>query len=343
MHKLLSAFVLAAFALPAAAQIVPVAPFTGDAAENFEAQPPQNGVQCLLPRIFGERADLCAASGLGLGVAGGFGLSGTIFAHSGVQCAADGTAGMVITFDAPVQSFGGWFGTIASSSNGSARFYDSGNALIGMQPIAATACMVNCGWTWNGWNVSSGPLIKHIELGTGNGSGAGLALDDLVAQFGALATGTPFCSGDGSAHACPCNNTSADAPRGCLNSSGHGARLTAGGVASLTSDSVVLYASDMGASSPHLFFQGTNQVAIGAQVFGDGLRCAGGSIVRLAERTSVNGTSHYPGSTDPELHVRGQIMSPGVRTYQVWYRDPATFCTTLPFNLTNGYEITWQS
>jgi hypothetical protein len=294
-------------------------------------------------RIFGQRADLCAASGLGLGVAGGFGLSGTIFAHGGVQCAADGTAGMVLTFDAPVQSFGGWFGTIASTSNGAARFYDANDALIGMQPIAATACTLNCGWTWNGWSVMGGPGIKRVELGTGNGSGAGLALDDLVAQFGSAATGTFFCSGDGTAHACPCNNTSPYSPRGCTNSTGHGALLTAGGVASLANDSVVLYATGMGASSPHLFFQGTNQVPGGGQPFGDGLRCAGGSIVRLAQRTSVNGTSLYPAANDPMLHVRGQISSPGVRTYQVWYRDTASFCTPSPFNLTNGVQITWQS
>jgi hypothetical protein len=65
--------------------------------------------------------------------------------------------------------------------------------------------------------------------------------------------------------------------------------------------------------------------------------------VRLAQRTSVNGTSLYPAANDPELHVRGQIASPGVRTYQVWYRDTAAFCTPSPFNLTNGVQITWQA
>jgi hypothetical protein len=29
------------------------------------------------------------------------------------------------------------------------------------------------------------------------------------------------------------------------------------------------------------------------------------------------------------------------RDYQVYYRDPASFCTSDTFNLTNGVQVTW--
>jgi hypothetical protein len=42
------------------------------------------------------------------------------------------------------------------------------------------------------------------------------------------------------------------------------------------------------------------------------------------------------------VSVRGLITTPGTRTYQVWYRNSAAFCTASTFNLTNGVEITWN-
>jgi hypothetical protein len=340
--SLLTLASLVLLGVSASAQITPIGPFTGDASEGFETEPPQNGVQCLMPRVFSDRGELCAASGLGMVAANGVASSGTIFSHSGMNLAAGLTSSVVLTFDSPVQSFGGYFGTVAAQSNGVASFFDVNGALIGMQPIVAHACTLNCGWTWNGCSAGSGPLIKHIEMGTGNGTGAGLALDDLTAQFGSVATGMYFCSGDLTGTACPCNNHSSPPPRGCYNSTFLGARVLAGGTPSLTSDSVVLYAEYMPPSASALFFQGTTRVNGGAGVqYGDGLRCAGGTIVRLGVKVAQNGNAHYPGIGDASVSVRGQVSAPGSRTYQVWYRDPPSFCTAAPYNMTNGYEIAW--
>jgi hypothetical protein len=63
--------------------------------------------------------------------------------------------------------------------------------------------------------------------------------------------------------------------------------------------------------------------------------------VRLSSVVNVSGASRYPGAADPAISVRGAITSPGVRTYQVWYRNSAEFCTPSTFNLTNGVEIEW--
>jgi len=159
-----------------------------------------------------------------------------------------------------------------------------------------------------------------------------------------LSTGTSFCPGDGTGTACPCaNNSPVGNNEGCLNSLGLGGKLVASGSASLANDTVVLTGTQMPNSSA-LYFQGTNQQGGGAgATFGDGLRCAGGSITRLGTKSNVAGASQYPAAGDPSVSVRGLVTVPGVRTYQVWYRNAANFCTASTFNLSNGWEITWGS
>ena len=131
------------------------------------------------------------------------------------------------------------------------------------------------------------------------------------------------------------------AQQGCASSLGVGAALIATGTASLGSDTVVLRGNSMPNSSA-LYLQGTAQVSGGAGVtFGDGLRCAGGSIIRLGAKMNVAGESRYPGPGDPPVHVRGLVTAPGDRFYQVWYRNAAAFCTVATFNLTNGARVTW--
>src|SRR6185503_2713791 len=108
------------------------------------------------------------------------------------------------------------------------------------------------------------------------------------------AAATPFCSGDGTATACPCGNAGAPG-YGCGNSiNTTGAVLWAHGSASIGSDSLVLESSGT-ADTAQLFFQGTTQFAGGAgAVFGDGLRCVGGSITRLRTVQASGGQAHVP-------------------------------------------------
>ncbi len=131
--------------------------------------------------------------------------------------------------------------------------------------------------------------------------------------------------------------------RGCNNSlATAGARLAASGISSVASDSVVLQGSSMPNSSA-LYFQGTTRVnGGGGAVFGDGLRCAGGTIVRLGAKSNSAGASQYPAAGDASVSVRGMVAVGNARTYQVWYRNAATFCTASTFNLTNRLELTWQ-
>ncbi len=154
--------------------------------------------------------------------------------------------------------------------------------------------------------------------------------------------GTLFCFGDGSGTPCPCANNSLPADQeGCLSSLGTGGRLRGMGVASITADTLVLSGTRMPSSSA-LYFQGLTQQngGLGA-VFGDGLRCAGGTVTRLGTKTNVAGASQYPAGADLPVSVRGGVTAPGTRTYQIWYRNAAAFCTAATFNLSNGIEINW--
>jgi hypothetical protein len=120
-----------------------------------------------------------------------------------------------------------------------------------------------------------------------------------------------------------------------------GGRLLGYGWTSVSSGDVTLFGSQM-PSSFALYFQGTTMSASGAgSVFGDGLRCAGGSVTRIGAKLNVAGTSHFPDAGDPLLSVRGGCSAGDVRTYQVWYRNAAPFCTPSTFNLTNGVQVTW--
>jgi len=156
--------------------------------------------------------------------------------------------------------------------------------------------------------------------------------------------GIAYCFGDGTGLACPCaNNSPGGNGEGCLHSLGTGGKLVATGSASLSADTVVLTGTTMPNSSA-LYFQGTNQAGSPAgngTSFGDGKRCAGGTVIRLGTKTNVAGTSSYPVGGDLPVSVRGSVTTPGTRTYQCWFRNAATFCTASTFNLTNGWEIVW--
>ncbi len=179
--------------------------------------------------------------------------------------------------------------------------------------------------------------------GRGTGTGLGQPTGGWVVYFpGGFSVGTSFCAGDGTGAACPCGN-SGSAGNGCASSvNTAGARLAAtGGFASLSNDVVTLQGTGMPNSSA-LFFQGTTQQGGGGgSAFGDGKRCAGGSVIRLGTKANSGGASSYPGVGDPSISMRGLVTAPGMRTYQCWYRNAAAFCTPSTFNLTNGVEIDW--
>ncbi len=204
------------------------------------------------------------------------------------------------------------------------------------------------------WRKAGHQIHRFTLADTAGGAGAQVSYElrlrdwpgnvrAVTGRFGVtpVVTGTTFCAGDGSATPCPCGNSGA-AGRGCANSvDAAGARLQATGSASLTADGLVLAGVGMPNSSA-LYFQGTAQQNGGlGTAFGDGLRCAGGAVVRLGTKTNTAGASNYPVGADLPVSVRGAIAAPGTRHYQIWYRNAASFCQPETFNLSNGLSVAW--
>jgi hypothetical protein len=179
---------------------------------------------------------------------------------------------------------------------------------------------------------SGGSLAITIEGPTDFGTLNGFQLVREESPF------APYCFGDGTGTPCPCGNAGAPG-NGCAHSlDANGANLSASGIPSLASDTVVLLGTGM-PDSTCLYFQGTTSIAA---VFGDGLRCAAGTVVRLGTKLNAGGASQFPGPGDPSISAQGLIGAPGIRVYQVWYRNAAAFCTPSTFNLTNGVEASWS-
>ncbi len=171
---------------------------------------------------------------------------------------------------------------------------------------------------------------------------APLEVDFLVARLGTDAT--PICLGDGTGAPCPCGNEApSGTPVGCRNSLGVGGRLVGLGSASLSADTLVLVGSGM-PDSTVLYIQGTSTAGAGSGTpFGDGVRCVGGTILRLGVAANVAGASSLPQPGGASLSSRGQITSPGSRVVQAWYRNAANYCMAAPFNLTNGLLVVWRT
>ncbi len=159
-----------------------------------------------------------------------------------------------------------------------------------------------------------------------------------------IGPGLPFCFGDGLGTPCPCGNDSTTSDGGCLNSSGLGAQLVGAGIADVAGDTLTLTGTNMIPGQASLLFQGNSQVNSGIGVtFGDGLRCAGGSVKRLALLIpDLEGSASYPGPSDLELSVRGGVLSGDTSFYQLWYRDTIGGPCGQGFNLSNAYEVSWQ-
>ncbi len=188
---------------------------------------------------------------------------------------------------------------------------------------------------------SGGALSARFAVPCERYSGAQM---DIYAAVIAAPNGVPlasYCAG--LAGTCPCGNAGGGVG-GCANSvNAAGAILGANGEAVVSGDSLSLTASGMPATTTCLFFQGSAPVNSPSGVpFGDGLRCVGGTTVRLGTKTATAGSASYPAGADPRISVRGLVpVVGGTRYYQAWYRNAASFCTSSTFNLSNGLRATW--
>jgi hypothetical protein len=162
--------------------------------------------------------------------------------------------------------------------------------------------------------------------------------------------GTSFCFGDGTGTACPCSNSGV-AGHGCDNSvATGGAVITAAGVPSLSADTLHFTSTNELPTALSIVLQGSTTVS--AVNFGDGLRCAGGTLLRMYSKNAIGGVVMAPQAGDPPVSIRsaalGDLIPMGAtRVYQVYYRDPnMAFCPDPPgdtFNATNAVSVLWGS
>jgi len=211
--------------------------------------------------------------------------------------------------------------------------------------------------------------------GDGNSSEPAISADGRFVAFSSLATNlvagdtnfqidvflrdahpTDFVSlcdpGSGGVIACPCSNAPSGSGRGCDNSSATGgASLSASGSTYLASDAVVFTTSAERPTATSILLQGTFSPAAGV-VYGQGVRCVGGSLKRLFVKTAAGGSITAPdfGAGDPTVSARsaaiGDPIHPGQsRWYLVYYRDPIVLggCpATSTFNATQTGGVTWS-
>jgi hypothetical protein len=151
---------------------------------------------------------------------------------------------------------------------------------------------------------------------------------------------------------CPCGKPS-DAHGARLRQLGAhgGAELTASGATCLSSDSLVFHTTGEKPTATSVLLQGTTQPAAGV-VYGQGVRCVGGTLKRLFAKAAVAGSVTIPnfGAGDATVSARsaakGNVIAPGqVRTYLVFYRDPTVLggCpSSSTFNATQTGVVTWS-
>lgn len=174
-----------------------------------------------------------------------------------------------------------------------------------------------------------------------NGAGTAFAQGIFKRQGGNLQRAV--CFGDGSGTACPCgNNSVVGQMAGCVNSIGLAGRIDSIGTASVANDTLVLQGSQV-PNGPGLYFRGTSLFAGPGLSFGDGLLCAGGTIIRMGVVFASGNVSSYPGGTTPApVHTAGLSVGGDTHYYQLWYRDGDTgYCTSAFYNLTNAVECVW--
>jgi Tol biopolymer transport system component len=164
---------------------------------------------------------------------------------------------------------------------------------------------------------------------------------------------TSLCEpGNGGVIACPCSNPPSGPGRGCDNSSATGgAILSASGGTYVSSDSLVFTTSDENPTALSILLQGTTSLPAGI-VYGQAVRCVGGSLKRLYAKNAVGGSISVPdfGAGDSAISARSAVLGDVIqsgqsRWYLVYYRVPSVLggCPpTSTFNATPTGEVAWS-
>ena len=116
-------------------------------------------------------------------------------------------------------------------------------------------------------------------------------------------------------------------------------------------DSLVFTTSAEKPTATSIVMQG-NALAPNGLVFGQGVRCVGGTLKRLYTKTAVGGSITAPdfGVGDPTVSARSTTLGDAIqagqsRWYLVYYRDPTVLggCPAAStFNATQTGQVAWS-
>jgi len=123
------------------------------------------------------------------------------------------------------------------------------------------------------------------------------------------------------------------------NSVGSGAVIGFSGTASLSANNLELIVFGCPANKPALFFYGPTQIS---QIFGNGVRCAGGAINRLQPQStdSIGFATQLLDLNAAPFNAGTGAAGVGVNhNFQFWYRDPAAGGAA--FNTSDGLSVTY--
>ncbi|MDP6540982.1 MAG: hypothetical protein QF410_15660, partial [Planctomycetota bacterium] len=119
------------------------------------------------------------------------------------------------------------------------------------------------------------------------------------------------------------------------NSVGAGALISSSGGTSITANELVLECAGLPSGQFAIFYYGPDQIA---QPFGDGVRCVGGSALRLPPRPTGAGALSF--SLDHSaLPAGGELEAGDAAQFQCWYRDPSAGLSG--FNFSDGLSVTF--
>jgi len=196
------------------------------------------------------------------------------------------------------------------------------------------------------WTASAVVLLASLASSqAGPAAGGGLSHMSGKSKPTVPVTGHPLCFGDGTGTACPFRNMG-DPGRGCDNSLGTGgALLWARGAANVDNDSLRLFVQGVPHDTLVMYVQGSLSVDEGmGRVFGDGLMCVSGPIVKLGSASAWQGRSAFPpdGRKGSIGDLGGIPARGGTRYYQAFYRDHPFVASGAVFNSTNAWSEVWM-
>lgn len=152
--------------------------------------------------------------------------------------------------------------------------------------------------------------------------------------------GTRVCPGISFNSNCPCMPWYLMVAGGCRNSTQQSAVMYSSGSISVSADTLQFRVDHMPPNASALLSQATASTT--PAVFGDGIRCVAGQVMRLGIVQASGGVATWPPPGTLPISQRGAVPpGGGMRFYSVTYRDVVNYCTVDAFNMTDTQRIQW--